>query len=71
MVFQIDFGNSYKADFALINCTNIKYGSGIFSSKSSIDHTGMGLDVQALDSLINGKTTKQLRFVRYSSDSSN
>jgi hypothetical protein len=66
--FLYDYANILSAnpsEFALINFTNIKNGSGIFSSKSTIDHTGMGLDVQALDSLVNSKITKHLRFVRY------
>ena len=66
--FLYDYANIFRAnpsEFALINFTNIKNGSGIFSSRSSIDHTGMLLDVQALDSLINSNITKQLRFVRY------
>ena len=66
--FLYDYVNLFRAnpsEFALINFTNIKNGSGIFSSKSSVHYTGMGLDVQALDSLINSKTTKHLRFVRY------
>ncbi len=66
--FLYDYANIFRtnpSEFALINFTNIKNGSGIFSSRSSIDHTGMQLDVQALDSLINSNITKQLRFVRY------
>ncbi len=66
--FLYDFANLFRinpSEYALINFTNIKNGSGIFSSRSSIHHTGMGLDVQALDSLINSKTTKHLKFIRY------
>lgn len=66
--FLNDYANLFRvnpSEFAVINFTNIKNGSGIFSSRSSIHHTGMGLDVQALDSLINSKITRHLRFVRY------
>jgi hypothetical protein len=66
--FLYDYANIFRenpSEFALINFTNIKNGSGIFSSRSSIHLTGMRLDVQALDALINSVTTKHLRFIRY------
>jgi hypothetical protein len=66
--FLYDYANLFRsnpAEYALINFTNLKNSSGIFSSKLTIHHTGMGLDVQALDSLSNSKITKNLKFVRY------
>jgi hypothetical protein len=66
--FLYEYGNLFRtnpSEYALINFTNIKNGSGILSSKSIIHHTGMTLDIQALKALINSDITKHLRFVSY------
>ena len=52
-------------EFALINFTNITNGSGIFSSKARSSVTGLKLDIQAMDSLVNGPITRMLNFVHY------
>lgn len=53
------------SEFNLTDLTNVKNGSGIFSSNSRISLTGFSLDVQALDSLVHGQITNTLKFVDY------
>ena len=62
-----DYRESYSitADLSGQAITNVTNGYGIFAIVAKNGRQGFGLDLQSLDSLSNGRFTKQLKFVKW------